>query len=182
MQPTFVTERLILRPLQLADAPFIQKLAGEKDIASTTLSIPHPYPDGAAESFIAATHERYSKNLGSTFALISKETNELLGCAGMHIVSDYNRAELAYWIGKPYWGHGYATEAVQRMMEYGFDELKLNRIWAAALARNPASSAVMQKNGMKYEGKLVQHIKKWGEFEDLVYYGITISEYETALR
>lgn len=92
MQPTFVTERLMLRPLQLADAPFIQKLAGEKDVASTTLSIPHPYPDGAAESFIAANHERYSKNLGSTFALILKETNELLGCAGMHIVNDYNRA------------------------------------------------------------------------------------------
>ncbi len=100
----------------------------------------------------------------------------------MHIVSDYNRAELAYWIGKPYWGHGYATEAVQRMMEYGFNELKLNRIWAAALARNPASSAVMQKNGMNYEGKLVQHIKKWEEYEDVVYYGMTLSEYETALR
>ncbi|MBD7969038.1 GNAT family N-acetyltransferase [Paenibacillus gallinarum] len=181
MQPTFVTERLILRPLQLADAPSIQNLAGEKDVASTTLSIPHPYPDGAAESFIAATQERYSKNLGSTFALISKETSELVGCAGMHIVSDYNRAELAYWIGKPYWGHGYATEAARRMLEYGFDELKLNRIWAAALDRNPASSMVMQKIGMKYEGKLVQHIKKWGEYEDLVYYGITISEYETAL-
>ncbi|WP_454193463.1 GNAT family N-acetyltransferase [Paenibacillus sp. Marseille-Q7038] len=182
MQPTFVTERLILRPLQLADAPSIQKLAGEKEVASTTLSIPHPYPDGAAEAFIMATHDRYRKNLGSTFALVSKETSELLGCAGMHIVSDYNRAELAYWIGKPYWGSGYATEAVQRMMEYGFDELKLNRLWAAALTRNPASSAVMQKNGMKYEGTLVQHIKKWGEYEDLVYYGITISEYETALH
>lgn len=182
MQPTFVTERLTLRPLQLTDASSIQQLAGQKDVASTTLSVPYPYPDGAAESFIAATHERYNKNLGSTFALISNETNELVGCAGMHIVSDYDRAELAYWVGKPYWGQGYATEAAQRILEYGFNELKLNRIWAAAMDSNPASSMVMQKIGMKYEGKLIQHIKKWGEYEDLVYYGITIGEYKTALR
>lgn len=181
MQPTFVTEKLTLRPLQLADAPSIQQLAGDKDVASTTLSIPYPYPDGAAESFIMANHERYNRGFGSTFALISNETNELVGCIGMHIVSDYHRAELAYWIGKPYWGQGYATEAARQMLEYGFNELKLNRIWAAAMARNPASSMVMQKIGMKYEGKLIQHIRKWEEYEDLVYYGTTKTEYETAI-
>ncbi|WP_211747385.1 GNAT family N-acetyltransferase [Paenibacillus sp. Marseille-Q4541] len=182
MQPTFVTNRLTLRPLQSTDAAAIQKFAGEKEVASTTLSIPHPYPDGSAEAFIVATHERHKNNLGTSLALISNETGELVGCMGLHIANDHNRAELAYWIGKPYWGQGYATEAANRMLQYGFEELGLNRIYAAAMTKNPASSTVMKKIGMKYEGELKQHIMKWGEYEDLVYYGTTKTEYEATLR
>lgn len=182
MQPTFVTERLTLRPLTLTDAATVQKLAGEKTVASTTLSIPHPYPYEAAESFIKATHDKYEKNFGASFALTLNETNELIGCMGLHIVQDYNRAELAYWTGQPYWQQGYATEAAKRILEYGFDELELNRIYAAAMTKNPASSAVMKKIGMKYEGTLKEHIRKWGEYEDLAYYGITRTEYKSAQR
>lgn len=182
MQPTFLTERLTLRPLTLTDAATVQKLAGEKNVASTTLSIPHPYPYEAAESFIKATHEKYVKNFGASFALTLTETEELIGCMGLHIAQDHNKAELGYWIGQPYWQQGYATEAAERLLQYGFDELYLNRIWAAAMAKNPASSAVMKKIGMKYEGTLKEHIRKWGEYEDLDYYGITITGYKLAQR
>ncbi|MFB5188719.1 GNAT family N-acetyltransferase [Alicyclobacillus fastidiosus] len=79
--------------------------------------------------------------------------------------------------GKPFWGNGYATEAARRIVSYGFEELKLNRIWAAAFMRNPASSNVMKKVGMKQEGILKQHVVKWDHPEDLGYYGILRDDY-----
>ncbi|MGO4371700.1 GNAT family N-acetyltransferase, partial [Paenibacillus sp. MCAF20] len=89
----------------------------------------------------------------------------------------HNRAELAYWMGKPYWGLGYATEAARRVVQFGFEELALNRIHAAAMTRNPASYNVMIKAGMKYEGTFPQHIKKWEQYEDLVFYGLNRSDW-----
>ena len=91
-----------------------------------------------------------------------------------------NSAELGYWIGKPYWNSGYATEASRAVLKYGFEVLGLNRIHASHFRRNPASGRIMEKIGMKYEGCLRQHFKKWGKFEDLETYGILRSEYATA--
>ena len=82
------------------------------------------------------------------------------------------RAELGYWIGKPYWGQGYCTEAARATLDFGFEQLGLNRIFAHHFARNPASGRVMQKIGMTREGRLRQHVKKWDAFEDLELYGI----------
>ena len=86
-------------------------------------------------------------------------------------------AEMGYWIGKPYWNRGYGTEAAGGVLRYAFEQLGLNRVYAAHFRRNPASGRIMQKIGMTYEGCLRQHIKKWDTFEDMEYYGILRSEY-----
>jgi ribosomal-protein-alanine N-acetyltransferase len=171
------SNRLKLRPFVLSDSKKVQELAGDIEIARTTLHIPYPYPDGGAEEWIS-THKDGFERGSYTFAIESKEDECLIGCIAIGVTKQHNRAELAYWIGQPYWGKGYATEASSRIVQFGFDELGLNKIWAAAFTRNPASSGVMKKLGMKYEGTFAQHILKWDKYEDLEFYGILKSDYQ----
>ena len=106
------------------------------------------------------------------FAITLNSNGSLVGGISMAIDQHHEHGELGYYIGKPYWNNGYATEATQAVIKYGFESLGLRRIFAAHFARNPASGRVMQKAGMSYEGCLRQHLKKWGGFEDMMYYGI----------
>jgi ribosomal-protein-alanine N-acetyltransferase len=175
-RPTIQTNRLLLRPFTLDDAPVVQELAGERDIASNTLSIPHPYEDGMAEVWISTHQDRYVKGASVVFAIVLKPDESLIGAMGLEISRDNDRAELGYWIGKPYWNMGYCTEAARAVIQYGFERLGLARIFASHLKRNPASGRVMQKVGMVYEGRLRRHVKKWGKYEDLELYGILKDE------
>lgn len=175
-RPTLETERLILRPFVMTDAPEVQQLAGDREIASTTLNIPHPYEDGMAEQWIATHQERFESGDLVNFAIVLKQGNRLIGAIGLNITPAHSRAELGYWIGKEYWGKGYATEAAAAVLRYGFDVLGLHRIFARHLTRNPASGRVMQKIGMQYEGRMRGHLKKWDAFEDIETYGILQGE------
>lgn len=174
--PTIQTQRLILRSLTIEDAPEVQKLAGDRDIAATTLSIPHPYENGMAEAWIETHPEAYEKGVGITWAITLRDNGIFCGTIGLLINQEHNKAELGYWVGKPYWGKGYCTEAANAIVQYGFETLGLHRIHAAHFARNLASGRVMQKIGMRLEGCKRQHILKWGKFEDLVLYGILKSD------
>ncbi len=174
-QPTLTTSRLVLRPFQLSDAGEIQRLAGDREIAATTLRIPHPYLDGMAEEWINSLATRYDKGEVVAFVIRNGDDDALLGAIGLEICKEHERAELGYWIGKPYWGNGYCTEAARAVVEYAFETLKLNRIEAHHFAGNEASGRVMRNVGMHYEGRLVQRIKKWGKFVDLIVYGLVRS-------
>ncbi|OXM17060.1 GNAT family N-acetyltransferase [Paenibacillus herberti] len=103
MVKAMVTERLTLRPLELQDAEAIESLAGNRDVADTTLSIPHPYPTGSAPSFIQARQEAMARGDSYSFAVTLTEGGKFLGVVGLHVNKRHNMAELAYWIGKPYW-------------------------------------------------------------------------------
>lgn len=171
-QPSLQTERLVLRPFRMSDAPEVQRLAGDREVASTTLMIPHPYTDGMAEDWIATHAEQFAAGLHAVFAVVRKADQQLLGAIGLSIKSEHARAEMGYWIGRPYWNQGYATEAAAALVRYGFEALGLNRVFAQHMDRNPASGRVMQKIGMQYEGRLRQHVQKWGVFEDVTLYSI----------
>jgi len=169
------TTRLKLRSFELADATRAQELAGDYEISRTTLHVPHPYPDGAAESWIQSLHEAAENGRAHGFAVTLKSDGSLLGVVSLGIAKEHQRAELAYWMGRPFWGQGYTTEAAGRMLEFGFNDLSLNRIFAFAFTDNPASTRVMEKIGMKYEGTLRQHVCTWGEYKDLAAYGCVSS-------
>ncbi|MBL0170331.1 MAG: GNAT family N-acetyltransferase [Gemmatimonadaceae bacterium] len=169
--PTLRTRRLILRPFTLADAPAVQRLAGAPEIYSTTRTIPHPYEDGMAEAWISSRADAFAAGQAASFA-VTLEDNTLVGATGLNLEPADHRAELGYWIGVPYWGHGYATESAEAVMAFGFESLQLHRIHACFLRRNPASGRVMEKLGMQYEGTRRQHEVKLGVHEDLVHYGI----------
>jgi RimJ/RimL family protein N-acetyltransferase len=176
-QPTLDTPRLVLRPFEPSDALDVQRLAGDWAIADTTLLIPHPYEDGVAEQWISTHRPGFEAGKSATFAIVLRRSGELVGAVGLAIRAEVDRAELGYWVGKPYWKQGYCTEASQAVVDFGFSALGLNRIYAGHFARNPASGRVMQKLGMTLEGTLRQHDKARGRYEDLVIYGVLRSEW-----
>jgi len=174
--PTINTERLILRPFHLDDAATVQRLAGAWEVADTTGNLPHPYEDGMAESWIAGHEESFKAGELATFALTPTKSGELVGAMSLVLSNGY-QGELGYWVGVPYWGKGYCTEAGRAVLAFGFQDLKLKRIHAQAFKRNPASARVMQKLGLSYEGTRRQHALKWGKPEDVVLYGLLKADY-----
>jgi len=176
-EPIIDTERLILRPLTQADAAVVQFLAGDKAIASTTLNIPHPYKQGQAMKWIKDLKGDIADGKSVVFAITENNNGNLLGTVGLLINKEHDRAEMGYWIGKDYWGKGYCTEAAVAVLEYGFEGLGLNRIFANHFKGNNASGRVMQKIGLNYEGSRRGHIKKWGQYKDIESYGLLREEY-----
>jgi len=177
-RPTLETPRLVLRPFALGDAPDVQRLAGAREVAATTLNIPHPYEEGMAEAWIGTHQERFDAGAMVTLAVTLREGGALIGAIDLRFEPAHQRAEMGYWIAVPHWNQGYCTEAARAMLRYGFEERALHRIGATHLGSNPASGRVMQKMGMTYEGRLRDYVKKWGRFEDLVHYGLLRDAWE----
>ena len=146
--PTVQTARLVLRPFSMGDAPAVQALVGERDVASTTLNIPHPYEDGMAERWIGTHQERFDRGESLIFAIVRRIDDDLIGAISLAVSARHARAELGYWIGKPFWNQGHCTEAARAVVRYGFEVLGLERVLARHLPRNPASGRVMQKLGI----------------------------------
>ena len=174
--PTIETERLILRPFQMSDAARVKELAGSYEIYRPTLNIPHPYEDGVAERWISTHPAQFYSGEGVNLAVTLKADNILIGAIGLGASPKHNRAELGYWIGVPYWGNGYCTEAAMAVIRYGFEVLNLHKITCSHMERNTASGRVMQKAGMRREGVLTDHVVKDGEYRTMVLHGILNGE------
>ena len=177
VQPTLETPRLLLRPFVAPDAAAVQRLAGDRAVADTTLNIPHPYPDGAADAFITQQQVAFDAGTAATFAVLERESGVLVGACGLRITPRFAHAELGYWIARDQWGRGYATEAARAVVGYAFGALGLHRVYARHLTRNPPSGRVMQQLGMTWEGRQREHVLKWDAFEDLEVYGILSGEF-----
>lgn len=152
-QHTLKTARLTLRPFTLEDAAILTRLAGDQRVSEMTANIPHPYPEGLAAEWIAAREAKWQSGRSAYFAITLNETGEFIG--GIGLTESENpeqpyQTELGYWIGVPYWGNGYATEAANCMVEFGFAQLKPARIVARRLSRNPASGKVLMNCGFKH--------------------------------
>lgn len=171
-RPRLETDRLWLRPFSPDDADTVQRLVNDIDIAAMTRSIDYPYPEGAAAAWIAKQPGLWAEGRNAVFALVLKKSDVLIGAVGLEIAAEDEMAELGYWIDKPHWNRGYATEASRAAMDFGFDRLGLHRIFAHHMLRNPASGRVLEKIGMLPEGILRQHARKWGRFYDVAVYGL----------
>jgi ribosomal-protein-alanine N-acetyltransferase len=166
----------MLRPYEEADLPSLVRLAGAREVAATTLRIPHPYTEQNAREYLAICNAESAAGPVTRFAITLRNSGEFCGGIGLRLDDTHQRAELGYWLGVPYWGQGYATEAARAMLDYGFNTLGLYRIYASHFAGNTASGRVLLKIGMKYEGSLRGHIYKWEEFHDLEFYGTLKTE------
>lgn len=169
MAPVLIeTERLILRLLTEVDIPELVPLIGDRRVAATTLRIPHPFHEQDARDFLDSPAKDNELRLGIRL----RGNGVLIGGMGLHPYPEHKRAELGYWIGVPYWGNGYATEAARAVLKYGFETIQLNRIFAGHFQHNPASGTVLRKIGMKHEGCLRQNVLKGAEFVDIELYAI----------
>ncbi|MCB9461544.1 MAG: GNAT family N-acetyltransferase [Anaerolineaceae bacterium] len=178
------TDRLLLRPPTIGDALRITSLAGDWDVAKTTLNMPHPYEVSMAEDFIQHIADSWDTGEDYTFALYLKTSGDLIGMMGTHPNLRHSRAEIGYWVGKEYWGQGYATEAARRMVRFVFEDLGLNRIEASYFVGNPASRRVMEKAGMTFEGIRRQYMhrvceaKNYDEYTDTGFCGLLREDWQ----
>jgi RimJ/RimL family protein N-acetyltransferase len=151
--PVLETERLTLRAPRLGDAKAVAQLANDRRIAENTARIPHPYSLVDAEKFIASVNGTG----GETVFLITREKT-VLGAVGISM-SEHEPPELGYWLGVPFWGHGYATEAVHAVIDHAFADLDLEALGAGARVTNPASRRVLEKCGFQWTGVGLMRIR-----------------------
>lgn len=173
---TIGTKRLRLRPFQTTDAEAVHRLAGSQDVAAGTF-LPHPMDRQAAHDWITDRVKDQAAGTGVTFAITLAQSAEVIGSIGMELVPAHEQGRLSYWLGRDYWNRGYGTEAVAALVEYGFNSLKLHRIYAPHFHTNPASGRVLQKVGMTHEGRLREHYLRFGQRIDVELYGLLRQEF-----
>ena len=144
--PVLETERLVLRAPRLEDAKAVAQLANDRRIAENTARIPHPYSLADAEKFIASVN----RDDDEMAFLITRE-KAVLGAVGIS-VGEREPPEVGYWLGVPFWGHGYATEAVRAVIDHAFADLDFEVLGAGARVTNPASRRVLEKCGFQWTG------------------------------
>lgn len=145
MQPPLIrTARLTLRSFTAEDAAEVQRLAGDRAVAENLSDVPHPYPDGAAEQWIA-THAAGWRNVSlCCFAIVYQ--GRLVGAISLMDIKA-RQAELGYWIGQPYWNLGICSEAAKEVVAFATNALELERLYAHHLTSNPRSGRVLIKSG-----------------------------------
>ena len=145
--PVLETARLVLRAPQLGDAKAVAMLANDRRIAENTARIPHPYALADAQTFLAAAN----RSADETTLLITLPQDQVIGICALEL-REGPAPELGYWLGVPYWGRGYATEAVCALIDHAFAELGHDALQAGARVTNPASRRVLEKCGFQWTG------------------------------
>lgn len=144
------TKRLLLRVPAPFDVAEIVALLGDYDVAKNLSRVPHPYRETDARGWIEAMAEARFQGTEYAFAITRKEDDAYLGSIGLHKRED--AFEFGYWLGKPFWKQGYATEAARRLVAFAFMELGLERLIAGYFHDNPASGHVLEKLGCVPDG------------------------------
>ena len=134
--------------------------------------VSHRYKDGMAEAWIRSHPADLAAGKNVVYAIVRNDDSALVGTISVAISLKNRHGEIGYWVGTPFWGHGYCTEAAHEMVPFCFGVLGLHRVHAHHLAMNPASGSVMQKIGMVRESCLRQNVEKDGSLHDVVMYGL----------
>jgi RimJ/RimL family protein N-acetyltransferase len=172
-------ERIKLRKLKFSDVKDIYGNVKDKEVVRWTLRIPYPYPKDGAKKFIRKTRRNIKKKKSYELGIVLKEADKIIGIVGLTNIDYKNKnAELGYWLGKKYWNKGLMTEAVKLMLWFGFEKLKLHRVYTKSFEENSASRRVMEKSGLKLEGIHRETRFRYSKWHNEVNYGILQSEYK----
>jgi ribosomal-protein-alanine N-acetyltransferase len=175
--PTLETDRVILRKMTFADAMDIFEYAANPEVSKYTNWNAHQSVKDT-KFFLNTVNERYKNSQITDWGIVHKKDQKLIGtCGFVEWDMFHNRAEIGYALSHKYWRQGYMTEAVMAVMNFGFRKMDLNRIEARCQVENVASSGVMEKVGMKFEGILRQQMLIKGEYWDLKIYSILRQEF-----
>lgn len=149
-EPVVRTNRIVLRAPIASDAPSIARLANDYGVASMTARLPHPYGLADAQQWIASLADR---DRATDLSLVIEKGGQAAGVIGLHPGQD--GTELGYWLGRPFWGQGLATEAVIGLLAWVRDNWSLRYLRAGHFVDNPASGAVLIKAGFLYTGEVL---------------------------
>ena len=174
--PTLETERLILRRIVMSDAKDIFAYSSDEEVARHVLWTAQKNIS-EAKYYCKYMQRRYKNDEPSSWGIIEKKTNRLVGTIGYMAYSEENSSvEIGYSLAHWLWNDGYMTEALARVIDYTFDAMDINRIEAQHEITNPASGRVMEKCGMRKEGELRQRLYNKGRFVDVALYAILQSD------
>lgn len=164
----FVNAQVRLSEFHSADKPALIEHLQEKEIYDRTLRIPYPYMEEDADQWLSVL-AKMTQQQGRPVAWAIRDAEDfLIGSCGFDgfQLGKSHRAEIGYWLAKPYWNRGIATAVVGRACQHAFEQFGLVKITAHVFARNPTSARVLEKCGFEQEGYLKRHYVKDGEFLD----------------
>lgn len=147
---TLQTQRLVLRPFTLDDASAVTAILRDAEVSRWMSATPWPYPDGAAEEYIRTQCSEAAEQQTLNRAIVCD--GAYIGCVGLKRAPEHQRAYLGYYIGQRWWGRGFATEAVERIVQFAFEELACVRLDSSCCKNNIGSANVLRKVGFRYEG------------------------------
>jgi len=171
-QPVIEGGIIILAPLTPEDAERVHLLAGDPAIAETAMRIPHPLPRSSAEEWITDCIRGWEEDRCAVWKILLPGSHMLIGAVGLTIDTIHNHAELGYWVGREYWGNGYARAAVKEVIRFAVEIIGIHRIHATCLPYNTASIRVLNETGFVYEGCMHEHVFHQGDYRDLLLFGI----------
>ena len=170
--PTLHTSRLLLRPFNECDANAILAIFNNPRVMRYWDGPAWTSPVQAAR-FIAVCRRMEDEGSGVRMAVVRAEDSQLIGqCAIFRWNPTYRSAETGYCLDDAVWGQGFATEALDGLLQWAFDTMDLNRVQAALDTRNPASARVLEKLGFLREGTMLEDCIVNGEVSDSWVYGL----------
>ena len=162
----------ILRPYRKGDELSLQEHINDREIAHNTLTIPYPYTLKDAKQWIGKCLKDDKKKVLQEAVFALTVDGAVVGSVALDPIALRHKAELGYWLGRKYWGRGMMTQAVNLVVQYGFQQLQLTRIYAYVFPFNKASARVLEKAGFSYEGLLRSNALKDGKPQDDLVYAI----------
>ncbi len=174
------TDRLSLRCLEPADAGAVESYAADRAVARHLANVPYPYPVGLAAAWIEESRRNIGRGDDYALAVTARGRGALVGTVHLKVPDYREGGEIGYWIGRPFWGRGYATEAVRTVVVFAFNRLGLHRVWAAVRPDNPASARVVEKAGLEPAGTGDYDFPAQGGRKPVVFYALTRSAAATA--
>jgi ribosomal-protein-alanine N-acetyltransferase len=175
--PTLETERILLRKITIDDLDDMFYYASNPEVTKYVTWETHSTIEDT-KLFINYVLDLYSQSKVAPLGIEDKETGKLIGTADFVFWNTTHRnSEIGYVLSPDYWGKGFIPEVVNKLFEFGFQKMELERIQARCLIENNKSERVMQKVGMKYEGITRHALLIKGKFVDLKVYSILKDEY-----
>ncbi|MBQ9940170.1 MAG: GNAT family N-acetyltransferase [Clostridia bacterium] len=170
--PVLETERLILRQLLVRDRDDMYEYASNPAVTEYLMWQEHPSPEYTAK-YLRYIQPRYRRGELFDWAIVLREQNKMIGTCGFcGFDTTHNCAEAGYVVSDRYWGQSYAAEALNAVIDFGFSELSLQRIFARHIVGNCRSGKVMEKCGMQYEGIMRGSMYIKNRYRDVAVYAI----------
>jgi len=180
--PALATARLTLRRLRASDAADVLVFRGDWEVQKFNGPV---FQDAqGVQTLIEELRDEYGARAGITWAVTLKDSDTVVGLFGLHHWNKrHRRAEAGYDLARPYWGRGIASEALRAIVQFGFERMNLNRIYASTIAANHRSVRLLERLGFQREGTKRQHVLgEGGTFHDGVMYSLLRREYVMQAR
>ena len=176
------TKRLILREINGKDIRDIQKNINNLDVSKWLLVVPYPYTLKDARWWVDQCLKEYKSKERKkyNFGIELKEERKIIGGIGLDKVDKFQgTASVGYWLGEDYWKQRYGSEALNEILKFAFNKLKLRRVGAGVFAGNPSSGKLLEKFGAKLEGtkRKGARCKADGKIKDELIYGLLKEEW-----